>query len=119
MKLYPTIFVSWLKFQKGSPYLEEFNHLLDLKDQMALPYSENGGGISNYIPNSTKCMAWKDVRASHETNATVVITLEDIYGMVILLAICLGGATVAFFLELLSKALRLRIGKTTLNSNQR
>ena len=99
--------------------MEDFNHLLDLKDQMALPFSENGNAMSNYIPNSTKCMAWKDVRASHETNASVVIKLEDIYGMVILLAICLGGATVALLLELLSKALRLRIGKTALNTNQR
>ena len=75
--------------------------------------------MSNYIPYSTKCMAWRDVRASHETNATVVITIEDIYGMMILLAICLGVATAALFLELLSKALRLRISKTALNTIQR
>ena len=99
--------------------MEEFNHLLDLKDQMALPFSENGGGLSNYIPYSTKCMAWKDVRASHETNATRVIAIEDIYGMMILLAICFGGATVVLLMELLSKALRLGISKTALNTNQR
>ena len=86
---------------------------------MALPYSENGGGLSNYIPYSTKCMAWRDVRASHKTNATVVITIEDIYGMMILLVICFGGATVVLLMELLSKALRLRISKTALNTIQR
>ena len=99
--------------------MEDFNHLLDLKDQMALKFSENGNAMSNYLPNSTKCMAWKDVKASHETNATRVIGIEDIYGMMILLAICLGGATVALLLELMSKALRLRISKTAMITNHR
>ena len=49
-------------------------------------------------------MTWHDVKASHETdNPEVVIGIDDIYGLVILLAIGLGGASVVLTLELLLK----------------
>ena len=61
--------------------------------------------IEDYLPNSTKCMTWQDVKASHEKdNPQVVVRLDDIYGMVIILALGLGGAVVAFTVECLSKA---------------
>ena len=57
------------------------------------------------MPNSTKCMTWQDVKASHETdNPEVVIRIDDIYGMMILLATGLGGAMVVLTLERLMKA---------------
>ena len=57
------------------------------------------------MPNSTKCMTWQDVKASHETDSPeIVIRIDDIYGMVILLAMGLGGALVVLTLELLMKA---------------
>ena len=50
-------------------------------------------------------MTWQDVKASHETdNPEVVIRMDDIYGMMILLATGLGGALVVLTLELLMKA---------------
>ena len=56
------------------------------------------------MPNSTKCMTWQDVKSSHETDSPqVVIRIDDIYGVVILLAMGLGGALVVLALELLMK----------------
>ena len=81
--------------------MDDFNHLVDLKDQMGLEFSQDG--IEDYIPNATKCLTWKDVKASHETDTSLVITLENIYGLLILLALGLGGAVVALLLECLWK----------------
>ena len=71
--------------------------------------------IEEYIPNSTKCMTWQDVKASHEKdNPQVVVRLDDIYGMAILLALGLGGALVALTVEFLIKAQKQRFMKTEL-----
>ena len=49
-------------------------------------------------------MTWQDVKSSHETDSPqVVIRIDDIYGVVILLAMGLGGALVVLALELLMK----------------
>ena len=85
----------------GSPYLEDFNFLLDLKDQMGLEFSQDG--IENFIPNATKCMNWQGVKLSHKTNGTLVITMEDIYGITILFALGIGIAIVCFLFEWMSK----------------
>ena len=101
----------WVEFQKGSPFLEDFNKLVELQDQMGLEFSQNG--IDDYIPNATKCMTWQDVKASHETNTTLVITIKDIYGIMILLALGLGGAMVALLIECSAKAITLRYEEAT------
>ena len=85
----------------GSPYLEDFNFLLDLKDQMGLEFSQDG--IESFIPNATKCMNWQGVKLSHNTNGTLVITMEDIYGITILFALGIGIAIVCFLFEWMSK----------------
>ena len=78
---------------------------------MGLEFSE--GGIESSIPNSTKCMTWKDVKASHETIDTrAVIKKEDIFGMSILWALGLGGAVLVFIVELTTKAHKLKFMKT-------
>ena len=101
-----------LQLQKDSPFLEDFNHLLDIKDQMGRLTK-----IEDYIPNSTKCMTWQDVKASHEKdNPQVVVRLDDIYGMAILLALGLGGALVALTVEFLIKAQKQRFMKTELGT---
>ena len=90
--------------------MEDFNFLLDLKDQMGVEFSQDG--IEKFIPNATKCMNWQDVKASHDTdktNSILVITFEDIYGITILLALILGGAMAAFVMECLIS----KIKKTT------
>ena len=49
-------------------------------------------------------MTWQDVKASHESDSPeVVIRGDDIYGMVIILFTCLGGALVVLSLEVLFK----------------
>ena len=76
-------------------------------NQLDLEFSSNR--ILDFIPNSTNCMTWQDVKASHETDIPeVVINIDDIYGMVILLAMGLSGAMVALTLELLIKARKER-----------
>ena len=78
---------------------------------MGLEFSE--GGIESSIPNSTKCMTWKDVKASHETIDTLaVIKKEDIFGVSILWALGLGGAVLVFIVELTTKAHKLKFMKT-------
>ena len=70
---------------------------MDLKDQMGLISPED---IEEYIPNSTKCMTWQDVKASHEKdNPQVVVRLDDIYGMLALLGLGAGGALITFIAE--------------------
>ena len=72
-------------------------------NQLDLEFSSNRA--HDFMPNSTKCMTWQDVKASHETDSPeIVIRIDDIYGMVILLAMGLGGALVVLTLELLMKA---------------
>ena len=59
-------------------------------NQMDLEFSINR--IKDFLPNSTKCMTWQDVKASHETdNPEVVVRIEDVYGMLILLAAARGS----------------------------
>ena len=78
---------------------------------MGLEFSE--GRIESSIPNSTKCMKWKDVKASHETLDTrAVIKKEDMFCMSILWALGLGGAMLVFIVELITKAHKLKFMKT-------
>ena len=95
----------------GSPFLEDFNHLVDLKDQLGLEFSQDG--IEDYLPNATKCLTWQDVKASHENDATLVITIENIYGILILLTLGLGGAMMALIAECLTKAIIMGLKNTT------
>ena len=69
-------------------------------------------GIKQYSPNATKCLTWQDVKASHETSSIMVITMKEIYGMMILLTLGLRGAMAAFLMECLSKAKIPGIKKT-------
>ena len=104
------------KFQIGSPFLEDFNYLVDLKDQMGLKLSEDA--IKDYVPNTTKCLTWQDVKASHEYVTTPVVIVKDFYGLIILLTFGLGIAMATLTLECLTKALMPRFKKTTRGANQ-
>ena len=90
------------------------NYLIDLMNQLDLEFSSTR--IYDFInPHSTKCMTWQDVKASHETdNPEVIIRLDDIFGMVIFLAIGLGGAVVVLILEIVMKARKKRSMKNNL-----
>ena len=62
--------------------------------------------LNRKLPNATKCSTWNDVEQSHTIeDPRVVVQLEDIYGMIILLAVGLSGAVVGLTMELLNKIL--------------
>ena len=93
--------------------MQDFNYLMDLMNQMDLEFSRNR--ILDYLPNSTNCMTWPEVKASHETDSpTVIIKIENIYGMLILLAVGLGGSLIVFILELFVRALKEQRGRWNL-----
>ena len=66
---------------------------------MGLPLDKN---VEKYVPNATKCSTWHDVRTSHmKKDQNIVHHLDDIYGMIILLAIGISGSVVLLAAELL------------------
>ena len=93
----------------GSPFLKDFNYLIDLKHQMGVLSQDII--VGDYIPNATKCMTWRDIKATHETDTTPTIRITEIYVIIILMASCLGVATVAFLMECLSIAIIQRFKK--------
>ena len=82
--------------QKGSPYLEDVDNLIDLAAQAGLI----DASIRRALPNGTKCNTWQDVRASHMADGhKIVVTFEDVYGMMGLLGFCSVASLVAFAVE--------------------
>ena len=92
------------------------NYLLDLSSQMGLEFDQ--AAMNEYIPNSTKCMKWQDVKASHKIDHEVIIKMDSIYGLMILLAIGVGGSLVLLSLEYLMFRLQMRLKKSYLNSGE-
>ena len=63
--------------------------------------------IQRVYPNMTKCLTWNDVKKSHMTqDQNVVITFEDISGLLLVLAVGLVGAMIFISMEFLAKALK-------------
>ena len=82
--------------QKGSPYLDDVNNLVNMASQMGLMDSI----LKNALPNATKCSTLQDIQASHmETDRRVVIEFEDIYGVILIPAFGLGLALMAIIAE--------------------
>lgn len=91
-----TTFNRDILFQRRSPYLEDANTLIDLANQMGLIANE----IQKKVPNATHCLTWSAVQASHTRKGQdVIFKLQDIYGLMILLAMGLGGATIILIAE--------------------
>ena len=74
--------------------MDDANSLIHLAKQMGLI----DVGYYNHMPNATKCKTIKDIYRSH-VNDLVILEVSDIYGMLILLALGLGGALVLFSSE--------------------
>ena len=56
--------------------------------------------LFNNRPNATKCMNIKDVQESHmQKRHTITVGLDNIYGMLVLLGIGVGGATLTLMGE--------------------
>ena len=63
--------------------------------------------IGRELPNMTKCLTWNDVKKSHMTqDPNVVITFEDISGLLLVLAVGLIGAMIFISMEFVVKAFR-------------
>ena len=83
-------------FQKGSPYLEDVNNLIDLAKQIGLI----DAGMRNNLPNATECINYKDIQDSHRNdNPRAVIRLDDIQGMLILWLVGLALASAIAIVE--------------------
>ena len=94
----------------GSPYLDDMNYLIGLQYQIGDSLESRIGRVS---PNMTKCITWNKVRKSQmEQDQNVVITFEDISGLLLVLAVGLIGAMLFILVELVVKALK----KTTITT---
>ena len=84
------------KFQKGSPYLQDANSLLQLSREMGLNFTY----VGNLLPNQTKCDTWNKVKDSHlKKDRKELMTYEDILGMLLLWTIGLGTSLLVFIFE--------------------
>ena len=91
-------------FQKQSSLLNDINYLIDMRFQMGFSFERE---LSYHLPNATKCLTWQDVKQTHATkDQRVVVKLDDIYGMLILLALGLNSAVMFVTVELVYKALK-------------
>ena len=77
--------------------MEDANELIDIAREMGF----FDVLIKEYLPNATKCLTQADVQRSHfGEDEKVVFKLDNIYGMIIMLCIGLGLATLIAMLEL-------------------
>ena len=82
--------------QKQSPFLDDMNELIQLAKQIGLIHMS----YYNHLPNATKCKTIGDVYVSHaEQNHTVIVDVNDIYGMLVLIGIGVCMALIAFVTE--------------------
>ena len=69
--------------------MNDTNSLIQLAVEMGLIEFN----LNRAVPNSTKCNTWTDIQASHKAeNHTVAVKFEDVYGVMVLLAIGFVGA---------------------------
>ena len=84
-------------FQKGSPFLEDANELIQLAWESGLIDAQ----FKKYVPHAKECLTRDDVENSHFGEETkVVFKLENIYGMISLLAMGLGGGVLTLIGEI-------------------
>ena len=62
----------WAMLQKGSPYLDDANKLIDLAQQLGIIDL----AIQKHIPNATKCSTWRAVQVSHLQRAEMKTFME-------------------------------------------
>ena len=86
-----------MKLQKASPYLEDANELIHRAVESGLIAEK----MKEHLPNATQCVSHADVQRSHfGKGQKVVFKIGNIYGMIILLSIGLGVATLIVIAEL-------------------
>ena len=58
------------------------------------------GIFDKAVSNASMCRTWQDIEASHMTSGQVVVLkLDDLYGILCLLAIGLSGSLMIMFAE--------------------
>ena len=78
--------------------MDDANELIDLARQAGLFDAR----FKTYIPHATMCLTHADVQQSHfGKDQRVVFKMDNIYGMIILLAIGLGGASFTAMAEII------------------
>ena len=76
--------------------------MIGISDQMG---DSVGKRVYQTVPNITKCLSWNAVEKSHMTQDNkVVVKLDDIYGLLLILAFGLFGAMILVSAELAVKA---------------
>ena len=82
--------------QKGSPYLDDVNELIEIARQSGMIDMQ----FKRYLPFASKCLTYAD-RQEHniEKDRTVAFKLENIYGILILFAVGLGGCVITMLAE--------------------
>ena len=84
--------------QKGSPYLDDVNQIVDLANQMGLIQNE----IQKKVPYATHCLTWSAVKESHmRKGQNAVFHLADMYGTLIIFGLGLGTAMLTLIAELI------------------
>ena len=69
------------------------NYFIDVAKQMGLLNKS----FLNSLPNATACKNSNDIYESHVgNNQRVIVQLNDIYGMLVLLGLGVGGALMTF-----------------------
>ena len=93
-----------IDFQKGSLFVDDANSLIQLAKQMGLiDFS-----YYNHMPNATKCNTINDIYQSH-VDDLVILEVDDIYGMLILLSLGIGGALLLLSFEMVFKVKKILI----------
>ena len=96
-------------FQKGSPFLNDINYLIGIRYQMGMSLRTE---TNKQFPNVTKCKTWNDVKRSHMAqDQNVVVSLDAIYGLLLIFVLGLCGAMVFLYLEHLAKAFKQKFRK--------
>ena len=85
----------WL--QIGSPYLNDANELINLANQMGLIDKV----LQSKTSNASKCLTRSAVEETNvsQSEKMRILRIEDIYGMLVILSIGLGGALLVFTTE--------------------
>ena len=91
------------------------NDLIHLAKQMGLIHKS----YNNIVPNATKCYNMGDVLRSHEEkDHTVIVQVNDIYGMLVLLGLGVCGALITFTAETVVLLIKRRGRRKSLATNE-
>ena len=83
--------------------------LVDLAQQLGIINHE----IQKHISNATKCRTWNAVQESHIGNGEIAaFKIENIFGMMILLALGLGASLIIAIVETIYHKMSVKKGIT-------